>query len=182
MSRDGYNRIRVCEECTGHCGVLSFCHSYLVDSSSSKVLLVSHENRVGTSIGEWVGCQHQIGARMSIVALLSTVETLLFSWILQGVWSCLQPLHVVVFSSRSLKFAGVLDDLALWSCIALFNLWSLHRLTSHDRGLAILRVLDTLGSGNTSLSWLTLWASLWTLIYIMTLFTTPKANLVRKGY
>jgi hypothetical protein len=34
-------------------------------------------------------------------------------------WSCLQPLHVLVASNRSLKIAGVLDHLALQSCIAL---------------------------------------------------------------
>jgi hypothetical protein len=62
-------------------GILSFYHSHLVDSSSSKVLCGSHRNRVGTSIGRWVGCRHPIGVRslfgahMSIVALLSTVET-----------------------------------------------------------------------------------------------------------
>jgi hypothetical protein len=60
---------------------------------------------------------------MSIVALFSTVETSLLNWILRGVWSCLQPLHVLVTSSRSLRIAGVLDHLALRSCIALFFSW-----------------------------------------------------------
>jgi hypothetical protein len=32
----------------------------------------------------------------------------------------MQPLHVLVPSSRSLKIAGVLEHLALRSCIALF--------------------------------------------------------------
>jgi hypothetical protein len=60
---------------------------------------------------------------MSIVALFSAVETSPLNWILRGVWSCLQPLHVLVASSRSLKIAGVLDHLALQSCIALFFGW-----------------------------------------------------------
>jgi hypothetical protein len=51
-----------------------------------------------------------------------------------------------------------------------------------DRGMNVLRVLDTLGSGNTYLSWLILWASLWTLIYIMSLLPTPEANPFEKGY
>jgi hypothetical protein len=58
---------------------------------------------------------------MSIVALLSVVETSPLSWILRCGWSCLQSLHVLVASSRSLKIAGVLDHLALQSCIALFG-------------------------------------------------------------
>jgi hypothetical protein len=108
-------------------GILSFFNSHLVDSSSSKVLPGSHGNRVGTSIGRWVGCRHPIGVRsrfgahMSIVALLSTVETSPFSWILRGVWSCLQPLHVLVASRRSLMIAGVIVYLPLRSCIALFG-------------------------------------------------------------
>jgi hypothetical protein len=36
-------------------GILSFFNNHLVDSSSSKILLSSHENRVGTSIRRWVG-------------------------------------------------------------------------------------------------------------------------------
>jgi hypothetical protein len=60
---------------------------------------------------------------MSIVALFSIVETSLLNWILRGVWSCLQDLHVLVPSSRSLKIAHGLDYLALWSCIALFFGW-----------------------------------------------------------
>jgi hypothetical protein len=55
------------------------------------------------------------------VALLSTVETSPLSWILRGVWSCLQPLHVLVASSRGLKIAGVIVYLVLQSCIALFG-------------------------------------------------------------
>jgi hypothetical protein len=35
----------------------------------------------------------------------------------------MQPLHVLVSSSRSLKIVDVLDHLALWSCIALFFGW-----------------------------------------------------------
>jgi hypothetical protein len=201
----------------------------------------------------WVGWRHPIavwsrfGAHMSIVALLSTVETSLLSWIHCGVWSCLQPLHVLVANNRGLKIAGVLGHLALQSCIALFDwmgplqellldsihsrvdlvvgswggyhchiravswigidvskmtllstvvalpIWwglcgilssflSLHLLTSHDMGLDVLRVLDTLGSGYTYLGWLILWVSLWTFIYIMSLFTTPRANPFGKGY
>jgi hypothetical protein len=86
-------RIQVGEECTSHWGVLRFCHSYLVDSSSSKVLPGSHENRVGTSFGRLVGCQCLIevqswfGAHMSIVTLLFIVETPPLSWVLRGVWS-----------------------------------------------------------------------------------------------
>jgi hypothetical protein len=108
-------------------GILSFFNSHLVGSSSSKVLPGSHGNRIGTSIGRWVGCRHPIGvwsrfgAHLSIVALLSTVETSSLSWILRGVWSCLQPLHVLVASSRGLKIAGVIVYLVLQSCIALFG-------------------------------------------------------------
>jgi hypothetical protein len=58
---------------------------------------------------------------MSIVALFSTIETSLLSCILRGVCSCLQPLHVLVASSRSLKIASVRDHLVLRSCIALFG-------------------------------------------------------------
>jgi hypothetical protein len=89
----------------------------------------SHENRVGTSIGRWVGWRHpigvwsQFGAHMSIVVLFFVVETSPLNWILQGGWSCLRYLHVLVPSSRSLKIAGVLDHLALQSCIALFFGW-----------------------------------------------------------
>jgi hypothetical protein len=57
---------------------------------------------------------------MSIVALLSAIETSPLTWILCGVWSCLQPLHVLDASSRSLKIAHGLDHQTLWSCIALF--------------------------------------------------------------
>jgi hypothetical protein len=35
----------------------------------------------------------------------------------------MQPLHVLVPSSRSLNIDGVLEHLALWSCIALFFGW-----------------------------------------------------------
>jgi hypothetical protein len=35
----------------------------------------------------------------------------------------MQPLHVLVPSSRSLKIAGVLENLVLRSCIALFFSW-----------------------------------------------------------
>jgi hypothetical protein len=58
---------------------------------------------------------------MSIVALLAAVETSLLSWILRGGWSCLQPLHVLVATNRSMKIAGVLDHLALRSYIALLG-------------------------------------------------------------
>jgi hypothetical protein len=108
-------------------GILSVFKSHLVDSSSSKVLSGSHGNRVDTTIERWVGWRYPIGvwsrfgAHMSIVALLSTVETPLLSWILRDVWSCLQPLHVLVASSRSLKIASGFDHLALWSYIALFG-------------------------------------------------------------
>jgi hypothetical protein len=60
---------------------------------------------------------------MSIVALFSAVETSPLNWILCGVWSCLQHLHVLVPISRSLKIASVLEHLVLWSCIALFFGW-----------------------------------------------------------
>jgi hypothetical protein len=40
------------EECSIHWGILSFFNNHLVDSSSSKVLPSSHENRVDTSIGK----------------------------------------------------------------------------------------------------------------------------------
>jgi hypothetical protein len=60
---------------------------------------------------------------MSIVALFSAVETSLLNWILHSVCSCLQYLHVLVVSSRSLKIAHGLDHLALWSCILLFFGW-----------------------------------------------------------
>jgi hypothetical protein len=60
---------------------------------------------------------------MGIVVLFSIVETSRLNWILHGVWSCLHHLHVLVPNSRSLKIAGVLDHLALWSCIALFFGW-----------------------------------------------------------
>jgi hypothetical protein len=42
---------------------------------------------------------------MGIVVLLSIVETSRLNWILHGVWSCLQHLHVLVPNSRSLKIA-----------------------------------------------------------------------------
>jgi hypothetical protein len=57
---------------------------------------------------------------MSIVVLFSIVETSPLNWILHGVWNCLQHLHVLVPSSRSLKIADVLEHLALQSYIALF--------------------------------------------------------------
>jgi formate hydrogenlyase subunit 4 len=57
------------------------------------------------------------------VVLFSVVETSLVYWILHGVWSCLQHLHVLVPSSRSLKIASVLDHPVLRSCIALFFGW-----------------------------------------------------------
>jgi hypothetical protein len=60
---------------------------------------------------------------MSVVVLFSVVETSLLNWILRGVWSCLQHLHVLVASSRSLKIAGVFEHLELWSCISLFFSW-----------------------------------------------------------
>jgi hypothetical protein len=53
----------------------------------------------------------------------SVVETSPLNWILRGVWNCLQPLHVLVPSSRSLKIAHGLDYLVLRSCIALFFGW-----------------------------------------------------------
>jgi hypothetical protein len=55
-------------------------------------------------------------------------------------------------------------------------------MISIDLRIVAIRVLDTLGSGNTHLSWLSIWASLWILVYIMSLFTTPIANLVRIDY
>jgi hypothetical protein len=54
---------------------------------------------------------------MSIVVLFSIIETSPLNWILRGVWSCLQHLHVLFPSSRSLKIAGVLDHLALQSIV-----------------------------------------------------------------
>jgi hypothetical protein len=60
---------------------------------------------------------------MIIVVLFSIVETSPLNWILHGVWSCLQHLHVLVASSRSLKIAGVLEHLAPRSCITLFFGW-----------------------------------------------------------
>jgi hypothetical protein len=62
-------------------GILSFCHSHLVDFSSSKILPGSHGNRVGTSVGRLVCCRcllglsMSFGTHMSIVSLLSTIET-----------------------------------------------------------------------------------------------------------
>jgi hypothetical protein len=70
-----------------------------------------------------------------------------------------------------------------WSqCCILSGSRSLHILISNDLILVVIRALDTLGSGNTRLSWLSIWVSLWTLIHIMSLFTTLKATPVRKGY
>jgi hypothetical protein len=60
---------------------------------------------------------------MSIVVLFSIVETSPLNWILRGVWSCMQPLHVLVPNSSCLKIAGVLEHLALRSCITLFIGW-----------------------------------------------------------
>jgi hypothetical protein len=57
---------------------------------------------------------------MSIVVLFFVVETSWLNWILRGVWSCLQHLHVLVPSSRGLMIARGLDHLALRSCVALF--------------------------------------------------------------
>jgi hypothetical protein len=128
-SRNDQNGIWVDEECSIHWGILSFFNNHLVDSSFSKVLPSSHGNRVGTSIGRWVGWRHpigvwlQFGAHMSIVALFSIVETSLLNWILHSVWSCLHHLHVLVPNSRSLKIASVLEHLALWSYITLFFGW-----------------------------------------------------------
>jgi hypothetical protein len=107
---------------------LSFCHSHLVDSSDGKVLLGSHRNRVGTSVWRCVGFRHRIGVQMrfgvhmSIMALLSAIETSPLSWILRGVWSYLQPLYVLLASSRSLKITRVLDHMMLQSYIALLGL------------------------------------------------------------
>jgi hypothetical protein len=101
-SKNGENGIRVNEDCTIHWGVLSFCRNHLVYASSSKILPGSRRNRVGTSIGRWVGCRCLIGVRvrfgvhMSIMALPSTIETPSLNWMLQGIWSCLQPLHIMV--------------------------------------------------------------------------------------
>jgi hypothetical protein len=48
-----------------------------------------------------------------------------------------------------------------WSlCYILSGLKPLHIMISNDLRLIVVRALDTLGSGNTHLSWLTLWASL----------------------
>jgi hypothetical protein len=64
---------------------MSIYHSHLVDSSSSMILPDSCGNRVGTLVGGWVGCRRligmwlRLGAHMSIVALLSTVERPLLS-------------------------------------------------------------------------------------------------------
>jgi hypothetical protein len=60
---------------------------------------------------------------MCIVVLFSIVETSPLNWILHGVWSCLQHLHVLLASSRSLKIASVLDHLVLRSYMALFFCW-----------------------------------------------------------
>jgi hypothetical protein len=128
-SRNDQNGIWVDDECSIHWGILSFFNNHLVDSSSSKVLPSSHENRVDTSIGRWVGWRHpigvwlQFGVHMSILVLFSIVETSPLNWILRGVWCCMQHLHVLVPSSRSLKIAGMLEHLVLWSCIALFFSW-----------------------------------------------------------
>jgi hypothetical protein len=60
---------------------------------------------------------------MSIVVLFHVIETSPLNWILRGVWSYLQHLHVLVPSSRSLKIVRGLDHLVLQSCIALFFGW-----------------------------------------------------------
>jgi hypothetical protein len=128
-SRNDQNGIWVDDECSIHWGILSFFNNHLVDSSSSKVLPSSHENIVDTSIGRWVGWRHpirvwsQFGAHMSIVVLLSVVETSPLNWILSGVCSCMQPLPILVPSNRSLKIARGLDHLVLRSFIALFFGW-----------------------------------------------------------
>jgi hypothetical protein len=60
---------------------------------------------------------------MSIVVLFSVVETSPLIWIFHDAWCCLQHLHVLVPSSRSLKIAHGLDHLVLHSYIALFFSW-----------------------------------------------------------
>jgi hypothetical protein len=58
---------------------------------------------------------------MSIVALLSAVETPSLTWIFRSIWSLLWALHTLDTSSTSLEDIGVLDHLTLWNCIALPN-------------------------------------------------------------
>jgi hypothetical protein len=66
-SKNDQNGIRVDEDCTIHWGVLSFYHSHLVDSSSSKVLCGSHRNRADTLLGDRLvnsirlGCDRSLG-------------------------------------------------------------------------------------------------------------------------
>jgi hypothetical protein len=86
-------------------------------------------------------------------------------------------------NSKVTSLFTILSFPLTWSlCCILSGLRHQHTLISNDLRIVAIRSLDTLGSVNTHLSWLTLWASLWTLIYITSLFTTPKANPIGKGY
>jgi hypothetical protein len=106
-SRNGQNGIWIDEGCTIHLGVLSFCHSHLVDSSSGKVLPGSHGNRVGIMVKCWNRCLcwgwllTSVEALISIMALLSTFETscgfLSRRWLSSG-WSPLNTLTPSVWS------------------------------------------------------------------------------------
>jgi hypothetical protein len=74
-----------------------------------------------------------IGALISVMTLLSTFETSCgcFSWrqlpsgcsplntLIPNAWSCLWTLHASVNSNKSLEHIGLLDHLAVWSCITL---------------------------------------------------------------
>jgi hypothetical protein len=157
-----------------------------IRASNSKVsiffIIVAFLVRWGLSLAS-------IGTLEGKVTTLDTMEAN-FGSLFAGGWNCIRDqcrreMYTWIGASVEIviPLPAIIVLLIRWGLCGILNsLWSLHLLISHDRGLEDFRVLDTLGSNNTYLNWLILWASLWTLIYIMSLFTTPEANLFQKGY
>jgi hypothetical protein len=142
-----------------------------------------------TFLVQWGLSLASIGALESKVTFLSTKEAN-FGSLFTGGQSYIHDQHrraMYIWIGAPVEIVTPLLAIVvlpiLWGlCRILRGLRPIHILFSNDLGLVAIKALDTLESGNTHLSWLILWASLWTLIYIMSFFVTLKANLVKKGY
>jgi hypothetical protein len=134
-------------------------------------------------LARWGPSLASIGTLEGKVTMVSTMEANFGSLFIGG-WSCIRDQcrrAMYTWIGAPIEIVTLLPAIVVlpfrWGlCGIMSSLWSLHLLTSHNRGMEVLRVLDTLGSGNTCLSWLILWVSLWTLIYIMSLFIQCMAT------
>jgi hypothetical protein len=97
----------------------------MVDHGSSKFLPGRHRSGVAAAVGCWIGDMHlieavtRLGASTGEVSPLTTVEAFPISGVLHWPLSGLLPLHILASRVSSLESIAALDELVLWSLIAL---------------------------------------------------------------